>query len=583
MKCANCGHEVEEGARYCPICGNPILNTDDTGWEQVVVPDTEDKAVVPDAEPNPEVVEPNPEVVEPKPEVKPVLSDIIPEEKTNTKQKPAKKKDFPFVLAGIALFILLYVFGALKTNFWNYYYRFTNPVVSESNKDPNELTVVEYEGILYNNLGSVNKEFKGNLSDSAYSSYYNTGVVVDKDYDIYLVQGYDLTTEYLDHVQAYALNPNGRFLYYIDDDSKLKYYDFGTKKLSVYKSAGKVISAEMSVIGDYLCVEEELFVDFKTVYIVTVTDLDGNKVQEYKYPDGELHLLYSLSNDGKTVFLTSYMKDGVYCEGDMYCLHDGEMKEVYTENLDYTSCLNINMDKMLIQDEHGIYLYTAEDGEKREICKDSEYNICLKENVAFGDGYVIQEDNFEGTVIYDDKNYYWLSEDMKLVPFAQNGDIIEETSDVVGSGDGFRFIYSCKDGVHLATYKDGAADDMTLLEGPVRVCEIVTDGTLEHAWLSTWNQEIYHIYGRYCDRIYKGSDKESFVEADYDRYSEYVYFIMAGHKLIGIDKDEEMRMKTRGVKCFDSSFKNTGSIVFEDLNDNKHIIIFDKIKNFSEE
>ncbi|MBR4670629.1 MAG: zinc ribbon domain-containing protein [Butyrivibrio sp.] len=587
MKCYNCGHELNEGAKYCPICGSPIMKMDDTDWEKVEIPELKAPVVAGEINYSRQEIA---EFLEKEPEKKPKKNPFLFIEKIKETLKiirnPENKKEVK--LTTIVLIVLFVFMGCffIIPNFWSIYYSFKSPVVSEFiDNDSEEVMLAQNNGILYNNRGVVNDEFKNNLSNMLFIPAGHIGVVIDNDNNLYFINCEDLTTEYIDHAIGYACSYYGGTLYYIDDDMKLKVNDLLNRTTMTHKSVNQVTYAAMSPNSGYICTEEAWYDVYNgdQKYKICVFDKEDNPIYEYDLGYDYYEIL-SMSNDGKTVYLRPLYDGDKY-----YCLHDGKFDEIYSANEpDYTEIyLNVDENKMLINDHNKIYCHTAGDNGCELIYSASgvKTEIYPKANMDI-DSYAhfILEDSFDGIVICDEGfsggPYYWLDKDMNTVPFAEN-EIEETVGTVAKDKDDYKFLYTNEGDIHYATWIDGKAGDVILKEGDDPIYEIVSDDEANNIWLSTEGKDIYHVSGDAIERIYSYEGGPDVCPSlAYDTLTDFLYYTTPDHKLIGVDKNDEVKMEIKGVAGFVEGTEDSGDIIFEFKGGGEYRIIFDKLVKY---
>ncbi|RKM57323.1 zinc ribbon domain-containing protein [Butyrivibrio sp. X503] len=562
MKCTNCGYKVKESAKYCPICGNPMIKLDDGGWEKVEV---EERIFKDTSEPVPNI------------------SDAV--EQYNIKKKKEIKKE---INVAAIIFTILFAFIAcliVIPNFWSIYYSFKSPVVSEFiDPESDIVNLAENDGVLYNNRGVVNKEFKGKLSNMIFIPAGHIGVVIDDDMNLYFINCEDLTTEYIDHAVGYSCSYYGATLYYIDDNSRLHVNDLANRETWIHKTNGEVLCAAMSPNSGYLCSLESWYdVNEGPKYKICVVDKEDKPVYEYDLGDQYYDLL-SMSNDGDTVYLSDLYSTNTY-----YCLHDGKLDAIYSPVKTYSSEVYLNGDqnKMMIIDEGKVLCHSAGESECKEVFSSSDCLVYPKTNIDVMESmHFILEDNFDGTVIFEDDmgdgKYYWLDEDLNPVPFAQS-DVGENAEAVTGEKGDYKFLYTYDGDIHYATFNDGKVGDVTLKEGDDRIYKIVSDETTENIWISTVGNDIFHVSGDAIERIYSYEGGRDCPDLAYDSLTEFVYYTTPDKKLVGVDKVDDVKMEIKGVEGFAGGTQDSGDIVFEFKGGAKYRIIFDKLIRYSDD
>ncbi|WP_147367836.1 zinc ribbon domain-containing protein [Butyrivibrio sp. XB500-5] len=564
MKCNNCGHEVKEKLKYCPICGNPMISIDDSGWEKIEVEEKIFKDVPEDDQDKYDAVE-----------------------QYNIKKKKEIRKE-----KGIVAVILtvLFVFIAclfIIPNFWSVYYTFKSPVVSKFiDPDSDIVNLAENNGVIYNNRGKVNSEFKDNLSNMIYIPAGHIGIVVDNDNNLYFINCEDLTTEYIDHAVGYSCSYYGAVLYYIDDGGRLKVNDLANRKSWIHKTNNEVVSAAMSPNSGYLCCEETWYdVNNGQQYKVCIVDKNDNVIYEYTIGD-EFYDLLGMSNDGDTVYMCSYSL------GRLYCLHDKRLKTIYWSNIYNADQLYLNSEqnKLLFVNNGKVYYHVAGEEECKEVFTGTNCMVYPKANVDIIDNmHFILEEDFDGYVICEqgfgnESKYYWLNEDIKPIPFAKN-DIEYTVETVTTDKHGYKFLYTYGSEIHYATLNDGKSGDVTLKDIKDPVLQIVSDNQAVDIWISTAGNKIYHVRGDAIEQIYEHpiSDGEDPPELAYDSLTEFLYYTTPDNKLIGVDKEDEVKMLIKGVKGFVQGTEDSGDIIFEFKGGAEYRIIFDKLIRFDDQ
>ena len=113
MKCTNCGSDVDKKEKYCPVCGVPLVHMDDSGWEEVTIPENVPQAPYYSRQ---EVVE----LLEKEPERK---SEITRESYIEEEGPPLKLQDYISTITEeeimacitvIAFALILFVFFVIK-------------------------------------------------------------------------------------------------------------------------------------------------------------------------------------------------------------------------------------------------------------------------------------------------------------------------------------------------------------------------------------------------------------------------------------------------------------------------------------
>lgn len=580
MKCASCGYKAEKGAKYCPVCGYPLLEMDDTGWEKVQIPETKPVSHD-DKESSSFKIDNNEKQFNPKQtegsfkgvdEGNFKIKDFI-----KALDNRENKSEFRVIIGLVIILMLcgLLLFIPSVTRFIS---SLNSPVVSEFlDPDADYIMLAEQDGIIYNDRGCTNKEFQDNFEDIVFYPEAFCGILICKNRDLYFINAEDLSTEFLAHSLGYGFSNYGMIMYYIDNNYVLRGYDIANRTTMVHKTVNDTIGAVISLNTAYFCCMEQVFNQDVSYTVFKVIDSDDKVISEYRSEaPNHYYNLVSVSDDGQTVYLTDLLDSD-----NLYCLRDGELKEIFKSDSYSELYMDHNMNNVLINNRDGLYYYKVGEDEAKELSSEDYCEVFPKINADTGTVIVAGEDNLEGTVVMAGGQYYWLNKDMELIPFVDS-DIIE-CADVVGKDDnGYYLAYYRYNEFHYATFKDGVADDKTVVKAKGDICDLANDDNSEHIWFCTSSpdiMEVYHLFGEYneCIYDYANPNRDFDPGITYDPLTFLIYFTTPDKKLLGMDEDDELKMRIKNVKKLSYGDTHYGAVVYEDIFGSKYRVVFDKL------
>ena len=532
MKCYNCGHELNEGAKYCPICGFPIEQANNGN-----------NVVNQNSSPGPAAGMQQP-------------VNIQPSSKWGGASTALKHKTEMIVLASI-IGVLILAAVIFANIIWGLDSKKPDKAIASGTTDSSSMSstgtddseagntavndigkwevshiiITEIDGVLYNNQGLSNDEFKDNIEDCYFSKDSSACAVLDKENNLYFVRG-DLTTELVDKGSFAEFSGDGSCMIYLNSAS-IKMFDCKTSETKVIVKADNIDETAVSANGEYIGFLNAEHEDGNTKYNYYVYTKDGEEVSADVLD--ERYTVEGLSNDGKKVYFQCYALG----EGAVYYLKDGKVSKIEGSEDHGRAYFDSGMDDALIVRDDSISYFSSETGKSEKIASG---NMCILYPKGYYNNLItatMYDISLEGCVIDLDDKFYRINDQMKLVDISAES-IAAGCDYVSGSNGNYKFLYQENNKcLHMVTIENGQADDTIIYESNNAIYDIEADSDFNDIWITTYVDEIYHVTKDGAEKIDYATDASS-IRVVYDIFCERFLFCGNDKKLACLNQDNEI-------------------------------------------
>ncbi|RKM57325.1 hypothetical protein D6853_04740 [Butyrivibrio sp. X503] len=561
MRCNNCGNELNEGTKYCSICGFPIEQAQKGNniVQQPVQPSSKWGGASTALKHKTEII---------------VLASIIG----------------VLILSAVIFAIIYFGSGFEKPGKFVASNTAESSGVSSSDTDEDDakasdsseadntteksvsdigkwevshITITEIDGVLYNNQGLSSDEFKDNIEECYFSKDSSVCAVLDKQNNLYFVRG-DLSSELLEKGSFAVFSGDNSCLIYLNNAS-IKRFDCQTSETTFIAKADSIDETAISPNGEFIAFLHAEHKDGDTKYNYYVYSKDGTEVSCTSTVIA--YRIEGVSNDGKKIYFQSYALG----EGAVYCLKDGEFIRIEGSEDHGRAYFDFAMDNALIEKDDAIYYFSSETCKSEKIASGKACAVYPKRYYNNYITAVMYDSRLEGCVIeYDDK-FYWIDDKMELI--AISDECLVSGCDFVGGADGkYRFLYQGNKNIHLITYDNGATDDKLFYQCDSEIFDIAADPDYNEVWISSFNNEIYHITESGAEKI--GYDNlVNAIRIAYDMFCERIVFCGDDKKVAYKDSDGNIITIREDCEYVGSQYPFSSKTVCTDSN-GKHYIIY---------
>ena len=459
MKCSNCGCEVNSESRFCENCGTPLPR--DILLEENATKEIEEKVAVQLAKEDKITKSPAPRYSVPN---NPVYAG-------KQKLKPGIKVSPKIILGILGAVAVIFMFCGITSLF--------KKLVTEKSVYAKGSGMVAVNGVICNNAGAINFEFKGEDYDFYTDTKGEIGVIRPDDNKVYLIDSDLSTTLITTGCDEICMNYTGEYIYFTTDNKSkhgegLFVYDVKNKELRQLKADGYIYNMVSSPDGKTL-----LYSNYEGIKMIGVGGIETLISDEGFYT-------YAVSNDRKLAYFSDF-------DDKFSCWKDGEIIEIDNKEL-WGTVANSDCTKILYTtyDDSKKFINYFDSNtleSKKNIVKDF-YHVYYRGNAInyFDPQFLSDADSFEGLIIEGSEDYCWLNKDMEAVH-------MDKCSDYFFSDTEFKVFSYDGDSIFLSSYGDGDCDTKKVYTSEAYIREYTVSDNAETLWISFSDKVIMYKNG----------------------------------------------------------------------------------------